>query len=100
MRRSPVLDTIFELSEGREPSPELLARARTGRDAFLSRSCVRFVVIDKRRASDRLRTFAVEMLGLSRLHEDEQYILLVPIEPPPCERRQKRGHSSAASAIP
>ena len=98
MRRSPVLSTIFDLSEGREPSPELLARARAGREAFLRRSCVRFVVINKRRASERLRTFALQTLELSPLHEDEEYLLLVPTEPPPCERRQKRGHSSRPGA--
>jgi len=97
-RRSPVMSAIFDLSEGREPSAELLHRARGGREAFLRRACVRFVVVNKRHASDRLRTFAIETLHLTPLHEDAAYQLLTPLDPPPCERRRRRGHASRPAA--
>jgi hypothetical protein len=89
-RRSPVLGAIFELSEGRTPSAELAANARAGRDAFLRRTCVRFVVVDKQRASDELRAFARENLNLTLAHEDTAYQLLTPVDPPPCDPRRRR----------
>jgi hypothetical protein len=91
-RRSPVLSAIFELSEGRTPPAELAAQARSSRDAFLRRTCVRFVVVDKRHASDDLRAFAKDTLRLSLVHEDTVYQLLTPIDPPPCTPRRRRGH--------
>lgn len=91
-RRSPVLGAIFELSEGRAPSSDLVARARSSRDAFLRRTCVRFVVVDKRRASADLRTFAHDVLQLSLVHEDSVYQLLTPVDPPPCSPRRRQRH--------
>jgi hypothetical protein len=88
-RRSPVLGAIFELSEGRTPPAELVARAREGRNAFLRRTCVRFVVVDKRQASEALRTFALETLELSLVPEDAAYQLLTPVDPPPCSPRRR-----------
>lgn len=90
-RRSPMLGAIFALSEGRAPSPDLAAAARSGRDAFLRRTCVRFVVVDKRHASAELREFARDTLRLSLLHEDATYQLLTPVDPPPCTPRRPRG---------
>ena len=90
-RRAPVLDAIFELSEGRTPSEDLMKRARDGRDAFLRRTCVRFVIVNKRDASDALRSFAVNVLGLTLVHEDPAYQMLTPVDPPGCDpRRRKR----------
>jgi hypothetical protein len=88
-RRSPVLGAIFELSEGRTPSADLVTRAREGRNAFLRRTCVRFVVVDKRQASEALRTFAREVLQLAPVHEDAAYQLLTPIDPPSCTPRRR-----------
>ena len=62
----------------------LRTAAREGRDSFLRRSCVGFVIIDKARASDELRSFAVETLRLTRVHEDAKYALFTPVDPPPC----------------
>lgn len=90
-RRSPVLGAIFELSEGRAPSADLVTQARRSRDVFLGRTCVRFVVVDKRRASADLRVFARDTLRLSLLHEDATYQLLTPVDPPPCSPRRRRG---------
>ena len=86
--RSPVLNAIFELSEGRAPSDDLATQARDGRDAFLRRTCVRFVVVDKREASEALRTFARDTLRLSLVHEDAAYQLLTPVDPPSCAPRR------------
>ena len=66
--------------------------ARSSRDEFLRRSCVRFVIVNKRRASDSLRKFAVEALGLMPVHEDEAYELFTPVDPPACEPRPRRSH--------
>lgn len=83
-RRAPLLHAIFTLSEGENPARELLEQARQSRDAFLRRACVRFVLLDKRRASEALRAFAVDTLRLTLVHEDESYALFTPIDPPPC----------------
>jgi hypothetical protein len=88
-RRSPVLGAIFELSEGRIPAEDLVARASAARDAFFRRTCVRFVVVDKRQASDRLRSFARDTLNLTLVHEDSAYELLTPVDPPPCDPRRR-----------
>jgi Predicted membrane protein (DUF2079) len=91
-RRSPVLRVIFELSERRTPSADLLERAREGRNTFLRRTCVRYVVVNKQHASNELRKIAKEILSLTLVHEDEVYQLLTPVDPPPCEPRRRRGH--------
>ena len=92
--RTPVLRAIFALSEERTLPNEWRAAARAGRDPFMRRSCVRFVVLDKHRASPELRAFAVEVLGLVAVHDDPSYELLVPVDPPACDppvRRTGRG---------
>jgi hypothetical protein len=89
-RRAPVLNVIFELSEGRMPPAEALAAAATGRDAFLRRTCVRFVVVNKQQASHGLRAFAHSTLRLTLVHEDAGYQLLTPIDPPPCDTARVR----------
>jgi hypothetical protein len=94
-RRSPILRGLFALSEGLGPlPPEWLGEARASRERFLARSCVRYVVLEKRRASADLRTFAVDVLGLSTIYEDEQFELLVPDNPPVClPPRQRQSFS-------
>ena len=89
-RRSPVLNAIFELSEGRAPAAEVVAAARHGRDAFLRRTCVRFVVVNRQQASADLRAFAESILMLTLVHEDAAYQLFTPIDPPPCDARRPR----------
>ena len=90
-RRAPVLGAIFELSEGRTPSATLVEQAREGRNAFLRRTCVRFVVVDKLKASGELREFTRDVLQLSLVHEDPAYQLFTPVDPPPCGPRRRRG---------
>lgn len=83
--RSPMLRAIFTLSEGGALSEEWIAAARATREPFMRRSCVRFVVLDKHRASAALRAFAVEVLDLALVHEDASYELFVPVDPPACD---------------
>lgn len=88
--RLPMLRALFALSEGR-PLPEEWARdAFAARDTFLRRSCVRFVVLDKRRASPELEAFAIDALHLARVHEDATHVLFTPIDPPSCDPRARR----------
>jgi hypothetical protein len=92
--RSPMLRAIFTLSEGRTPPDDWIAEARGARETFLRRSCVRFVVLDKNRASPALQAFAVDALRLTPVHEDASYQLFAPLDPPACDppsRRQGRG---------
>ena len=90
--RSPVLQALYALSGGPEPLAEEAARsARQSRDAFLARSCVRYVIVDKQRASRRLRAFAFDALELTSIRDDERYELLIPKSPPIC---------SAGAALP
>jgi hypothetical protein len=83
--RSPMLRALFALSEGRDLSAERREEARHARDAFLRRSCVKFVVVNKHRASNDLQAFAVEALGLTLVYEDAAYVLFTPIDPPACQ---------------
>jgi hypothetical protein len=87
--RSPMLHVLFALSEGQPVAAEKLERARLARDAFLRRSCVRFVVIDKVRASSALRAFAEQALRLSLTYEDATHALFAPIDPPACAAPQR-----------
>lgn len=90
-RRAPVLRLLFALSEGKAPeSAELVTEARAARNRFLSRSCVRYVVVDKGRASSELRRMAADVLTLQSVHEDGDYELLVPVDPPACRPRPRR----------
>lgn len=85
-----MLRALFALSDGRRLSPESMDEARKSRNAFLRRSCVKFVVMNKRRTSDELQTFAVDALGLMLVHEDADYVLFAPGNPPPCDPPSSR----------
>lgn len=86
--RAPMLEALYALSAGPGPLDDALAlAARESREAFLARSCVKYVVVDKRRASADLRAFATAALGLALVHDDERYQLLTPSNPPECEPR-------------
>ncbi|MGH9147250.1 MAG: hypothetical protein ACRD1Q_11110, partial [Vicinamibacterales bacterium] len=83
--RTPMLRALFALSEGRDLSLDQMDEARHSRDAFLRRSCVKFVVVNKNQASNDLQAFAVEALGLTQVHEDAAYVVFTPVDPPACE---------------
>ncbi len=91
-RRAPILGALFQLSEDAGPiSAEWRSAALASRERFLARSCVRYVVVDRRRASPELERFAVDVLGLVSVHRDDDYELLVPDSPPPCQAPPTRG---------
>jgi hypothetical protein len=81
-----MLRALFALSEGGHPSAALTDEAHNSRDAFLRHSCVKFVLVNKRRASNELRAFAVDALGLTLVHEDAEYVLLTPASRPECDQ--------------
>ena len=85
-----MLRALFALSEGRELPPDWLDAASESRDAFLRRSCVKFVIVNKRRASNQLREFARDALRLMLVHEDAAYVLYTPTDPPACEPPPRR----------
>lgn len=91
MLSSPTLASLVTLSDpGGVLTADALEAARAGRDAFLSRSCVGYVVLDRRKASPALRADAVAILDLESLHEDPQFELLRPRVPPPCQAPLER----------
>lgn len=93
--RAPMLRALYQLSgPGGTLDEQLEEEARASREAFFGRSCVRFVLIDKRAAREPLRVFAREALRLSTVFEDERYELLVPNAPPAC--KAEFGHSAAS----
>lgn len=82
--RLPMLRALNALSEPGLVPAEWLEAARADASHFLERTCVGFVVVDKQRASNALRSFAAEALSLQPVHEDERFERLVPINTPPC----------------
>jgi hypothetical protein len=87
---TPMLRALFALSEGKDVPPEWREEGRASRDAFLRRSCVRFVVVNKLLASNRLRDFAVDALDLRLEHEDAEHALFTPANPPACDPASSR----------
>ena len=88
---APMLRALFALSEGRQLSPEWIDAARRSREVFLRRSCVRFVIANKSRATSDLRAFAVDVLRLVPVYEDATYALFTIADPPACDPpRSKR----------
>jgi hypothetical protein len=83
--RSPMLRMLFALSEGRSPSQESIAAANEDRDSFLRRSCVKFVIVNKRHASRELQQIAINALRLTPSYEDAEHVLLSPDDPPACD---------------
>jgi hypothetical protein len=90
--RMPMFRALMVLSEGGVLSEGDARSALLAGDAFLRRSCTRFVMVDKRRASQPLRTFAVDSLHLMLVEEDDDHALYTPIDPPACDppRFQRR----------
>jgi hypothetical protein len=81
----PVFGALLRLSGGEPLSEAAKAAAEAGREAFLRRYCVGFVVVDRARAAPDLEAFAMEVLVLDVLHRDDRYTLYAPRDPPPCD---------------
>lgn len=77
-RRFPFTNALIELSEELSLTPEAAAPARMAAPAFMQRTRLGFVVIDRSRTSRRLRRFAIDTLGLEPIDQQWPYELLVP----------------------
>lgn len=88
MLGSPMLRILMSLSAaGASVDQGDLARAAADRDHFLARTCVGYVVVNRRRAPPGLRDAAVDLLRLESLQQDADYELLRPIDAPACGPR-------------
>ena len=83
--RAPMLRALFALSQGDPLSAELKEAAQRSREAFLRRACVKFILVDKGRATADLQSFAVDALQLTALYEDDGYALYAPVDAPACD---------------
>jgi hypothetical protein len=83
--QTPMLKALLALSQGEDVTPGETRAAQESRDEFLARSCVKWVILNKQSASPQLRAFAVDVLRLSAVHEDPDYVLLKPTDPPACQ---------------
>jgi hypothetical protein len=86
IRRAPVLNALFALSEGQALTPEQDAAAHLRADEFLRRSRLGYVVIDETRASPALIAFASDLLGLTLVSREGPMTLYVPRVLPPPDR--------------
>jgi hypothetical protein len=89
----PMFRALMVLSEGGVLSEGEASSARRAGDEFLRRSCTRFVMIDKRRASGNLQAFAIQNLRLTLVEQDAVYALYTPAAPPACEATRARRFS-------
>lgn len=83
LQRIPVLDALMTLSEGRSLTLDQLQRADATTERFLTRSRVRFVVVDRARTSPELLAFATRTLGLTPLEESDGRALYLARPPQP-----------------
>jgi Predicted membrane protein (DUF2079) len=70
-QRIPMLDALITLSEGRSLSLVQTQRAEATIERFLTRSRVKYVVVDNALTSPELLAFATRMFGLSKLEESD-----------------------------
>jgi hypothetical protein len=78
VRRDPMMDALMWLSEGKTLDPSRRRSLIEAGPAFVRRANVGFVVIDRERTSDALRTFAVEAFGLELIDRDGVFELHQP----------------------
>ena len=78
VRRDPMMDALAWLAEGRELDASRWAALVADGPAFIERSGVAYVVIDRSRSSDRNREFAIEALGLRLVDVDGAFELYRP----------------------
>ncbi len=86
-RRMPVMRVLMALSENRTPTDESMAAAVRARRGFAQWARVGYVVIDTRRASQRLCEVAIDLLDLERISEADGLVLyrprrVLPARPP------------------
>jgi hypothetical protein len=77
-QRDPVLSALIRLSEGKPLSPAQDDELRRSWPDFVRRTSVGYVVLDRRRATEGLRSVATTTLQLERLAEDDPLTLYRP----------------------
>ena len=84
LQRNPVLNALVLLSEEQPLTPDQMRALGDNAPRVLEEERVRFVVIDRARASPMLRTTAIDALRLRHLGSDAGFELYQPVtEPPP-----------------
>ena len=78
IRREPLADALIWLSEGRTLDHSRRAWLITNGPSFVQHSKVGFVVIDRERTHDALRTFAIEAFDLRLVDSDGNFELYEP----------------------
>jgi hypothetical protein len=87
LQNDPVLYPLIILSE-RKPLPaDAMVRALDASPAFIADERIGFVVIDRARASDALRSFAVRAFRLEHLVSEGELELFRPADGRPSEQR-------------
>jgi hypothetical protein len=79
-QRSPILDALMTLSEGRVLQPEQQRRADATIDRFLQRAHLGYVVVNRAHTTPELRAFTVTLFGLRRIADEGDLELYVPRE--------------------
>jgi hypothetical protein len=77
-RRQPVLSALMRLSEGKPLTETQATRARRFARRFAEAADVAYVVMDRRRVTPELRTFAIELLRLDLVESSGVFDLYVP----------------------
>jgi hypothetical protein len=77
-RGLPVLNAMFALGEGRPLTDTMVFQAHYAREDFLRMARVGWVVVDRARTSPELRAFAIELLDLVKVAEDDERELFRP----------------------
>lgn len=74
----PAMAVLYTLSEGRPVSARLVAEALATRAEFLAAACVGYVVVDQKRASKELQSFATALFELIPVSEEHGRQLFIP----------------------
>jgi len=97
-RDQPIFSALLTLSEGKSIDSAHRQRAMGRRETFITRTGLRYVVIDTKRCLPALRRFASDVLELEPVGADQGYELYRVT--PAAERRRQPVTSSAAFASP
>jgi hypothetical protein len=81
-RRDHILDALIRLSEGEQIAASRETQLLSLGPAFVERSALGFVIIDRARASDALREFAIRLLSLQYVESDGVFELYRPVARP------------------
>ena len=82
MRRDQMLDALIWLSEGHELDPSCRRSLVEAGPSFAERSRIGFVIIDRARASQAIREFAIRAFHLQLVESDGNFELYRPAVAP------------------